>query len=303
MASCSSDVSFANQLHQINSINSTNFKPFKTCGTTTLLMIVPILIQECKAMQLIIDNVLYSRSNFMFLANQPQLHRLFDNEVAYLNEYFDGYGVVLGSLNQARWHCYHTNHDTKSDGKTLEIVLFDLDDACMEYYFKNALHDVDLDAWIMNGCGIPCDTMIDSYAFEPCGYSLNGIPEDKYCTIHITPEKEASFVSFETNYDYDTKGNGYTEIIQKVIQFFAPKRFSFAMNSFGEERVVTARSFDGFELSDASDYKFSKYHEIRWSNFENTEVEKGGGKDALDVKDNSKSLWTFIHSEIAHLNL
>eukprot|EP01083_Nonionella_stella_P171299 584886_1 len=126
----------------------------KTCGTTTLLMIVPILIQECKAMQLMIDNVFYSRSNFMFPANQPQLHRSFDNEVTYLNEYFDGYGVVLGSLNQARWHCYHTNHDTKSDGKTLEIVLFDLDDACMEYYFKNALHDVDLDAWIMNGCGM-----------------------------------------------------------------------------------------------------------------------------------------------------
>eukprot|EP01083_Nonionella_stella_P211931 765801_1 len=110
---------------------------------------------------------------------------------------------MVGSLNHGRWHCYHTNHEKKYDVidvKTLEIVLFDLDDACMEYYFKNALHDVDLDAcmdhtWIMNECGIPSDRMIDSYGFEPCGYSLNGIPEDKYWTIHIIRMRRQRVVS------------------------------------------------------------------------------------------------------------
>eukprot|EP01083_Nonionella_stella_P067071 177154_1 len=102
--SSGSDVSFANSSIQFQNSGSKPVAPPRS-----MLMIVPIPIQESKAMQLIIDNVLYSRSNFMFLANQPQLHRLFDNEVAYLNEYFDGYDVPLGSLNHARWHCHHTN--------------------------------------------------------------------------------------------------------------------------------------------------------------------------------------------------
>lgn len=37
--------------------------------------------------------------------------------------------------------------------------------------------------------------------FEPVGYSMNGlIPDsDQYITIHITPEPEFSYISFETN--------------------------------------------------------------------------------------------------------
>lgn len=30
---------------------------------------------------------------------------------------------------------------------------------------------------------------IDDYVFEPCGYSMNGILEGGFMTIHITPEE------------------------------------------------------------------------------------------------------------------
>ena len=47
---------------------------------------------------------------------------------------------------------------------------------------------------------VKCDK-IDAFQFEPCGYWANAIIEgDYYWNIHITPEKDFSYASFETNY-------------------------------------------------------------------------------------------------------
>jgi S-adenosylmethionine decarboxylase len=48
---------------------------------------------------------------------------------------------------------------------------------------------------------LPVGTEVHSELFDPVGYSMNGlIPDsDEYVTIHVTPEKEFCYVSFETN--------------------------------------------------------------------------------------------------------
>lgn len=41
--------------------------------------------------------------------------------------------------------------------------------------------------------------IIDQHSFEPNGYSVNAIYKKLYFTIHITPEKRSSYLSFESN--------------------------------------------------------------------------------------------------------
>ncbi|KAL4233816.1 AMP deaminase [Mactra antiquata] len=60
---------------------------------------------------------------------------------------------------------------------------------------------------------------IDDFLFEPCGYSMNGLlPEGQYITIHVTPEPNCSYVSFESNVPQES----YTGLIQRVLSTFKP---------------------------------------------------------------------------------
>ena len=62
---------------------------------------------------------------------------------------------------------------------------------------------------------------LDATLFDPCGYSLNGLLFDSYFTIHVTPEPQCSYASFETT----TCLRSYSSLIKNVLQIFKPKRF------------------------------------------------------------------------------
>jgi S-adenosylmethionine decarboxylase len=90
------------------------------------------------------------------------------------------------------------------------------------------------------------DARIDAYLFSPCGFSANGvIPAPSplgtslgddlkvasskaahYFTVHVTPEPNCSFASFETNVPGGQRGRETTDIIEHVVGIFKPGRFS-----------------------------------------------------------------------------
>jgi len=71
------------------------------------------------------------------------------------------------------------------------------------------------------------DFTIDDFLFNPCGYSLNGICLDRYFTIHVTPQSNNSYVSFETNL-FDENKIG--KILNHMVNTFKP--FTFDLITF-----------------------------------------------------------------------
>jgi len=69
----------------------------KTCGTTTLLLALPAILQIAKDVGLTyIGDVFYSRRNYFFQAKQLAPHSSFDDEVKFLDGTFEGSAYVLG---------------------------------------------------------------------------------------------------------------------------------------------------------------------------------------------------------------
>lgn len=57
----------------------------------------------------------------------------------------------------------------------------------------------------------------DDHLFTPFGYSINGLWEDKYMTIHITPQEQSSYVSIETNLHCESMVfNIFSDLLNKL---------------------------------------------------------------------------------------
>ncbi|KAL7578145.1 hypothetical protein ACA910_012590 [Epithemia clementina (nom. ined.)] len=218
----------------------------KTCGTTTLLRCIGILIDIGRRLGLEIDWIGYSRKNFNFPGDQAFPHQSFHQELDYLYshrslcERLDGNGYTLGPVTGDHWFVFVADHTKRLSGeldtdRVLNIMMFDVHESVAElFYYDN--YDTNrpeetkeeqtkrISREQTAACGIDAlcpGAEIDSRAFEPCGYSMNAILFRSYSTIHITPESGSSYASFETN----QKVGSYKSLISNVIRTFRPKRF------------------------------------------------------------------------------
>jgi S-adenosylmethionine decarboxylase len=119
------------------------------------------------------------------------------------------------------------------EGITLNLMMFDLDLEVAKIFYKREGCQTGEEMTIAAGIHhiVPGAT-IDAAAFTPCGYSMNSILHDSYSTIHITPEPQCSYASFETN----TSLPSYLPLVRNVLNVFGPKRFILTL--FADESAL-----------------------------------------------------------------
>lgn len=131
---------------------------------------------------------------------------------------------------------------------------------------------------------------IDSFLFTPCGYSANIVKDDRYATIHVTPEEDWSYASFECNVDFRssssaTPAGGESEtlhdLIARVLAIFQPAKMSITLfvsveeTAAGVEQATTPETrtildpkvAEGYTRTDRILYEFAGYH-LLFSTFE-----------------------------------
>jgi len=66
-------------------------------------------------------------------------------------------------------------------------------------------------------------TIIDAHSFEPLGFSLNSLEGDHYSTLHVTPQPECSYVSYETS---QIELSQCHDLVKDIINIFKPTQFT-----------------------------------------------------------------------------
>ena len=68
--------------------------------------------------------------------------------------------------------------------------------------------------------------------FEPCGYSMNGVVGAALSSIHVAPEEEWSYASYEAA-GFDPGLEDCGQLVDRVLRCFEPEEFSMAVTVFG----------------------------------------------------------------------
>jgi S-adenosylmethionine decarboxylase len=256
----------------------------KTCGSSRLLKLLGTIMKLAEKCGLpIVQDLFFSRKNFLKPESQPAPHRSYQQETDYLAKYFSesGAAYTFGRSNQEHWNLYTLSSASgiPVPDQTIEVIMSDLSESTMAYFKYSYSSDPNV---VSNASGIDSlfpGSIMDHYVFDPCGYSANGlISGDKYFTIHITPEKAFSFVSFETNYPYED----YQPLIRKVVDVFKPNKFvvtlisnEMSISKKAHSDLLRARGREvikGFACNDLQYTLLKDNYELTYASFEKPQV-------------------------------
>lgn len=242
----------------------------KTCGQTTLLnCIEPLLYmaREFAGFNEILD-VFYSRKNFMRPELQDKLHSSFESEIELLDNQFElGSAYCMGKINRDCWYLYtlHPERGVTVPDQTLELIMVDLDEKMMSI-FTRACSSSAREASQKSGIErLFANMQLDDFLFDPCGYSMNGfLRTGHYVTMHVTPEAEFSYVSFETN----APQASYMELIGRILRLFAPAKFM--MTIFANETSPAYNHLHEYKSTSFAGYQIEENQFSRFKNYELT---------------------------------
>jgi len=195
-----------------------------TCGKTSLINALPKILDLIDGAPVAL--VFYERKKSNFPQEQPFS---FKDEVKRLIRLFPGKSYRLGSAEHDHIHVFFWTHPNAKPEKniTLQLLMHDLDPSFTASVCAEKKKAMDLDVACSGFENFFPLIERDSHFFSPYGYSLNGLLKTNYITVHITPQLNGSYASFETNIIQDD----YTPLINEIIDLVKPEKFSLILST------------------------------------------------------------------------
>jgi S-adenosylmethionine decarboxylase len=166
-----------------------------TCGTTTLIHALLFFIEK------------YGQQHIAFTSFQRKNEYLshlqksdFEQDIAALRAQMPGKAYRMGHLDSHHHFIFHLDkpYQPEDDDTTSELLMYHIKGEAADYLRSSNQNATQIRALLKFEQLLP-GFIIDDFVFEPFGYSMNAIKGNQYATMHITPQENSSYVSFETN--------------------------------------------------------------------------------------------------------
>ena len=224
-----------------------------TCGRTRLVDAIEEMLKFIPAQE--ISLLVYERKNEHFPEAQPTS---FFDDATRLNALLPGRAFQFGAQHShfVNVFCHEKSFVPDAEDTTLEILMHGLGQDTCEHFFHRGgqqKHDV-LGILGLDRTFVGFDK--DQHFFQPAGYSMNGVRAEDYYTIHVTPERFGSYVSFETNLNFR---DNYAELIASVVDVFRPAAFDVITFCPGPSPTRPS-AMAGFTLGDSVKHRVAGYN-------------------------------------------
>ncbi|MFT5162112.1 MAG: S-adenosylmethionine decarboxylase [Alteromonadaceae bacterium] len=227
-----------------------------TCGTTRLVNAIEYFLGQVEHKAIL--QLIYQRKNEYFSPTQPS-H--FVDDIKRLEQQLSGVAYRFGELDGHHNYLYHLDNDYQADADdiTYELLAYQISEAASAQLSVSGLSTTDIRQVLQISQWLAGFT-IDDHVFEPFGYSLNAIKDDKYVTIHVTPQATSSYVSFESNLDLLEEMPQILAILQPAsfdLVSFNESQFASRINqltptNYSAKTLARSPLFNGFEVCFAS---------------------------------------------------
>jgi len=212
----------------------------KTCGISSPLLCTQALRDAAVQLNTEIESITFSRRSFICPSGQCFPHRNIDEETKFLNKNFPGgKSLQLGDPKSDHWFLYSANFTSAPLDRTpyFEVTMTGLmsEEALQLFWRDENATDAD-NASVAQKSGFAAMTPgadIDEYSFTPCGFSYNGLKDNGFVTVHITPELPLCYISFETN----IAGLSYEKMLQTLITKYQPAHFTVLIQNNGGKTI------------------------------------------------------------------
>ncbi len=186
-----------------------------TCGRTTLVPAVMEMIDLIGLDQ--VELLIYERKNEFFPAYQPST---FYDDARVLKQLIPGRAFRFGDEDEHHVYLFHleNRYQPEPGDMTLEILMHGIRDGLSSVFSKGNGATRELEKLRSLHPGF----VLDEHFFEPEGYSLNAVRDREYYTLHVTPQKQGSYVSFETNRCGEADVD---QAVRSLLEVFAPRSY------------------------------------------------------------------------------
>lgn len=240
----------------------------KTCGKTVPIRSISKMLEFARGVGLQPEWLCYSRKNFLAPSEQPWEHQSKEAEIALCRQACQGTGdaFVLGQLTGDHWLIYDANFmmaDCTYRGDfQVDLMMHGLPkDVRNVFHISESEGSAEAAQAMTKRSGLAdlvesINGEVDDYCFSPCGYSCNIHAGETYAMVHVTPQEECSYASFETNFGSTRFGVPSSDVglhlnalVGKVLDVFQPERLTLTLfiDKGAEDAVATAP----FDAADA----------------------------------------------------